>query len=99
MPTLEQISQDIEQIKSRNLRVEADKALETSLSRRFLVLILTYLVTSLIFLFAGISNPFLNSIVPTVAFALSTLSLPIFKKLLLKYIHKNPNDQAPITKN
>ena len=36
------------------------------------------------FIFAGLPEPFINAIVPTVGFVLSTLSVPIFKKLWLK---------------
>ena len=35
----------------------------------------------------NIPNPWLNAIVPAVAFMLSTLTLPLFKKLWLKYYY------------
>ena len=44
MDELEQIKSDIEQIKQRNARVEADKAWETSLFRKILIAVLTYIV-------------------------------------------------------
>ena len=80
MDELEQIKKDIREIKERNARVEADKAWETSLFRKVLVAVLTYAVIVLFFIFAGLP-PFINAIVPTVGFALSTLSVPVFKKL------------------
>jgi len=43
----------------------------------------------LFFYFASLPYPFVNSIVPAVAFVLSTLSLPIFKKIWLKYFYQN----------
>jgi len=78
------IKKEIEDIKQRNRRVEADKAWETSWIRRLLIIVLTYAVIVIFFYFAGLPNPFVNSIVPALAFVLSTLSLPFFKKLWIK---------------
>lgn len=88
MPTLQNLESEIQEIKSRNKRVEADKAWETSLSRKILIAILTYFVIVLFFFTANLPNPFVNAIVPTVGFALSTLSLPVFKKIWLRYFYK-----------
>lgn len=84
MDELQQIKNEIEQIKQRNARVEADKAWETSFSRKILVAVLTYIVIVLLFLVAGLPKPFINALVPTAGFLLSTLSIPFFKKLWLK---------------
>jgi peptidoglycan/LPS O-acetylase OafA/YrhL len=84
MDELDQIKKDIQEIKERNTRVEKDKAWETSWSRRVLVILLTYVVAVLFFFFAQLPNPFLNAIVPTLGFVLSTASIPFFKKLWLK---------------
>lgn len=86
--TIQQLEEEIEKIKERNKRVEREKSWETSWSRKLIISALTYLVISLFFLFAGISNPFVNSIVPAIAFILSTLSVSFIKNLWLKYIHK-----------
>jgi hypothetical protein len=80
MTELEQIKLDIVEIKERNHRVETDKAWETSLSRKVLIAVLTYIVIVIFFYFANLPKPFINAIVPTVGFILSTLSIPIFKK-------------------
>ena len=72
-------------IEQRNKKVELDKAWETSWSRRIIIAILTYLTIVLFFYFAQLPKPFINSIVPTTGFVLSTLSLPFFKKLWLTY--------------
>ncbi|MFA6325029.1 MAG: hypothetical protein WCX46_02265 [Candidatus Paceibacterota bacterium] len=85
MNELEQIKKDIEEIKERNARVEIDKKWETSIFRKVLVAILTYTVIVIFFTFAHLSKPFLNAIVPTLGFVLSTASIPFFKKLWLKY--------------
>lgn len=84
MDELEQIKKDIREIKERNARVEEDKAWETSLFRKVLVAVLTYIVVVLFFFFAELSEPFVNAIVPTVGFVLSTLSIPVFKKFWVK---------------
>lgn len=88
MATIKQLEAEIGKIKERNKRVEAEKAWETSFFRKILILILTYIVAVLFFVFAELPNPYTNAIVPTVAFFLSTLSLPLFKKVWLKTINK-----------
>jgi len=82
------VEKEIELIKERNRRVEADKAWETSLSRKIIIAILTYIVIVVFFYFAGLPKPFTNSIVPALAFFVSTLTLPFFKKIWLDYIYK-----------
>ena len=84
MATIEDLEKEINAIKERNKRVETEKAWETSWIRKILISLFTYLVISLFFLFAGVANPFVNAIVPALAFILSTLSLPYFKKFWLK---------------
>jgi len=88
MLTQEQLSQEIKSIKERNKRVENDKAWETSCLRRILLFIYTYLAIGIYFNVIDIPKPWLNAVVPSVAFLLSTLTLPLIKKLWLKYIHK-----------
>ena len=78
------LEKEIQEVQQRNKRVEADKAWETSWTRRILVMFLTYIVIVLFFFAANLPRPFINSIVPTAAFILSTLTLPIFKKLWLR---------------
>ena len=89
--TVEHFEQEISALKVRNTRVELDKAWETSWTRRIIILMLTYIVVVLFFLAANLPDPFLNSLVPTLAFSLSTASLPLLKKIWLKFI-KQPSD-------
>jgi len=84
MATLNELESEINTIKERNKRVEKDKAWETSWTRRILIFVLTYLVVVVFFYFADLPKPFLNSIVPALAFLLSTLTLSFFKKMWLK---------------
>ena len=87
-PTITQLQAEITKLKARNKKVEVDKAWETSFSRKIIVALLTYAVIVIFFFFAGLPRPFLNSIVPTAGFVLSTLSLPFFKRLWLKYFNR-----------
>jgi len=65
-------------------RVEADKAWEISYTRRLLLILFTYISIGLYLNAIKIKNPWLNAIVPSVGFLLSTLTLPFFKNLWLK---------------
>jgi len=89
MATVEELEKEIQQIKDRNQRVESDKAWETSFFRRFLLALFTYLAIGLYLQAINISKPWLNAIVPAVAFMLSTLAMPFFKRVWLKYFRKN----------
>lgn len=88
MATIKDLEREINKIKERNKKVEADKSWETSRTRKILVFILTYIVIVIFFYFAGLPKPFVNSIIPAIAFVLSTLTLPFFRKPWLKYICK-----------
>lgn len=88
MATIESLEEEINQIKERNKRVESDKAWELSWARKIVVAVFTYLVISIFFFFAGVEDPFINAIVPALAFILSTASLPFLKNFWLKYIYK-----------
>ncbi len=79
------LEERITKIEKRNKRVELDKSWETSWTRIFSISILTYLVIVMFFFFASLPNPFVNSIVPTTGFVLSTLSLPFIKRFWLRY--------------
>jgi len=88
MNRIEKLEREVQQIKLRNRKVEADKAWELSWTRKFLIAILTYIAIVAYFYFAGLPEPFLNSIVPTTAFLISTLSISYFNKIWIKYIYK-----------
>jgi hypothetical protein len=82
------LEEEIKKIKERNKRVEADKAWETSWARKIIVAILTYIVIVIFFYFAGLPKPFVNSIVPALAFVISTSTLPLFKKFWISSIYR-----------
>ena len=79
------IEKRLDTIEERNKRVELDKSWETSLARKIIIAVLTYITITLFFLVAGLPNPFVNSIVPTAGFVISTLSLPYFKRLWIRF--------------
>ena len=78
--SLEQLQAEIAEIRVRNERVEKDKAWETSWFRKILIAVLTYAVIVIFFFFAELTEPFINAIVPAIAFLLSTMSVSVFKK-------------------
>lgn len=82
------LKKEVESIKERNARVEADKAWEVSRTRKAIIVVLTYIVIVLFFFAAGLPSPFTNAMVPTAAFVISTLSLPLFKKAWIKKVYK-----------
>lgn len=79
-----ELKKDIQDIKNRNARVELDKAWETSWSRKIVVAVLTYIVVVLFFFVAHLPKPFINAIVPTLGFVISTFSVSVFKNWWLK---------------
>jgi len=84
MDEIENLKNEIDALKKRNARVDADKAWETSGARKVLIAVLTYIVIVLFFYFADLPNPLLNAIVPTLGFLLSTFSISYFKKLWVR---------------
>jgi hypothetical protein len=88
MTTAMDLEKEINKLKERNKRVELDKAWETSFTRRVILIIFTYLAIGLYLNAIKIANPWLNAIVPSVGFLLSTLTLPYFKKMWIRLNRK-----------
>ena len=84
---MKEVEKEIQRLKARNKGVESDKAWEVSFTRRSLLMIFTYLAIGIYLQVINIERPWLNAIVPAVAFMLSTLTLPWFKKMWM--INKN----------
>jgi hypothetical protein len=78
------LEERIQNIEERNKGVELDKAWETSLPRRIILAAFSYLVVAIFFIIIGVPDPWLNAIVPALAFMIQQLSMPYFKKLWLK---------------
>jgi len=82
------LEERIKEIEARNKKVEVDKAWELSLTRRVLLFVFTYLAIGLYLSAIRIPSPWLNAIVPAVGFLLSTLTLPFFKSIWMKYLKR-----------
>lgn len=88
--TLDSLSEEINKIKDRNAKVEAEKAWETSIHRKLSILVLTYMIISLVMYFLDFDKPFLNAIIPTFWYFLSTLSITFLRN---RYIKKYLNNK------
>ena len=88
MTSIKNLEKEILLIKNRNKKVEIDKAWEISWTRKFLLIIFTYLAIGFYLSAINIDKPWLNAIVPSIGFLLSTLTLPLFKKVWIVYIKK-----------
>ena len=89
MATIKQLEKDLKVIKKRNEEVEASKAWEVSFTRRVLVALFTYLATAIYLRAIDIELPWLNAIPPAIAFLLSMLTMPWFKKAWMKRFLKD----------
>ncbi len=78
---VEALEVQMQSIILRNQRVEANKAWETSRTRLVAVTAVTYVTMILVFVVLGSNRPVLDAVVPTTGFFLSTLSLPIIRRV------------------
>lgn len=74
------IEQRLQNIEERNLRVEADKAWETSAFRVGSIMLITYVIACGVLMAIGNDSPFRNALIPVVGYFLSTQSLPFLKR-------------------
>lgn len=75
------IESRITEIESRNIRVEKDKAWETSMTRKVSILMMTYGILGIYMNLLGVENWYLHALVPTCWYFLSTLALPVIRKI------------------
>lgn len=83
------LEERVSKIEERNRKVEIDKSWETSWTRKILLMVFTYLAIALYMKFVVGISPWINAIIPTLGFFLSTLTLPWFKSLWVKYFYNN----------
>lgn len=83
-----QLEREIENIKKRNEKVEADKAWEVSDFRKVYVAISTYIIVVAIMYFLNFENIFINALIPVSGYLLSTLSWTIFKEIFVRRFKK-----------
>jgi hypothetical protein len=81
---LEKLKKRVEALEARNKRVELDKAWETSGTRRVAIIVVTYLVVLAFLFIIKNDQPFINAIVPSLGFFLSTLVVSGLKKHWVK---------------
>ena len=87
MSNIEDIEKRTTVLEQRNKNVEKDKAWELSYTRRGLLILFTYLAIGYYLKVINIQDPWLTAIVPSLAFWLSTLTLPFIRKLWERYLH------------
>lgn len=80
---------EIENLKKRNKKVEAEKAWEISNERKILIIISTYIIISIVMYLLNFEKPLLNAIIPTCWYILSTLSISFFKNKFIEKWNKN----------
>jgi hypothetical protein len=88
MNDINELKQEIQKLKERNKKVETNKAWETSFTRKILLITTTYLIAAFTLIVIHNENPWLNALIPTLGFYLSTLTLPFIKTLWEKYLYK-----------
>ena len=91
---MEELEKRVCAIEERNRNVEADKAWETSWTRKFLLILFTYLAIGAYLQVIAVAKPWVSAIVPAAAFVISTLTMPYFKVWWLKY-----REHSSVTKN
>lgn len=75
-------------IKERNMRVEADKAWETSLSRKAIISMFTYALAVLVLAAIRAPEPLVNALIPTLGFVLSATTFDFIKKWWMENIYR-----------
>lgn len=78
------LKDDIEKIKARNRKVEADKAWELSKTRTFFITFSIYILAFIFMAINGTTNPALNALIPSMGYLLSTSTYGILKNWWLK---------------
>ena len=77
---IQQLEREVQALKERNRRVEAEKGWETSYFRIFSIALITYVVAAIVLYLIGIENYLLAALVPVLGYVLSTLSLPAMRR-------------------
>lgn len=83
MDKYQQLEKRVRALEARNQRVEKEKAWETSTVRKIAIAVITYFSLATYFGIVLKVNPWVNAIVPTIGFLLSTLSVSVIKKIWL----------------
>ncbi len=84
----ESVRGEIAAIRERNARVEADKAWETSSARKAVITAFTYALSAIILLSIGAPQPFLNALIPSFGFLLSTTTFGALKDYWISNVYR-----------
>lgn len=84
MSTKENPADSLDALKTRNAKVEADKAWETSRTRRVIITLGTYLLVGIYLTLLGVERAWFHALVPSGGYALSTLTLPLCKRIWME---------------
>lgn len=84
---LDYLHKEIQAIKERNKRVEANKAWETSKTRSGFIALSSFLLIYIVMLLIDAQQPFLNALISALAYLLSTFSYDFLKSWWLKRYH------------
>ena len=77
---IEELEKEVQSLKARNIRVETDKAWETSGFRIGTICVITYLTAGAVLFLFGVIDFYVGALIPVIGFFLSTLSLSEVKK-------------------
>ena len=83
------IEEEIQALKARNNRVEAEKAWEISHFRKLAICTVTYITVGIVMAIIGIPEPHINALIPTLGYYLSTLGLGFVKAAWIQKIYKS----------
>ena len=81
---MKRLGEKIDSIIERNSRVEDDKSWETSLFRRAVIAVATYVLVLYFLIIINAPNPYTNALVPSIAYMLQQSSFPVLKKIWLE---------------
>ena len=86
--SIKQLEKEVEEIKERNKRVEADKAWETSTLRRLVIAVATYVVILYFLILIEAPTPELVALVPAGAYLIQQYSMPFIKEIWVKKVYR-----------
>jgi uncharacterized membrane protein len=89
---LQRLERELELIKQRNVKLEADKAWEASWVRGVSISVMMYLVAAIYLYLVGTQRFWLHAFSPVLGFYLTVRSMPIIKKWWINLYYKNGED-------
>jgi hypothetical protein len=88
MAETQTLEERVEKLEIRNRRVEADKAWETSWTRRIALTLLIYVIVVFYLRYVVHIDPWINALVPVMGYFLSTLTLGFLKRHFVDRLRK-----------